>query len=70
VYSVLFYYKVWFAAACVNLNGLPDSNKAIGLMYQKALVVNFFLCILITPTLYLSDRLLLKIGLSNYFFRY
>ncbi len=53
-----------FAAACVNLVGLPNSQKAIGLMYQKALGVNFFLCILITPFLYLSDKVLLKIGLS------
>lgn len=34
-------------------------------MYQKTLGINFFLCILITPLLYLSDRLLILIGFNE-----
>lgn len=31
-------------------------------MYQKTLGINSFLCILITPILYLSDRILIAMG--------
>ena len=34
-------------------------------MYQKTLGINFFLCILITPLLYLSDRFLKLIGFDE-----
>ena len=34
-------------------------------MYQKTLGINFFICIIITPLLYLSDRLLILIGFDS-----
>lgn len=34
-------------------------------MYQKTLAVNFLMCVLITPVLYLSDKILLGLGFSN-----
>ena len=34
-------------------------------MYQKTLGINFFLCILITPILYLSDKILIGLGYNQ-----
>ena len=34
-------------------------------MYQKTLGINFFICIIITPLLYLSDRFLILIGFDS-----
>jgi hypothetical protein len=36
-------------------------------MYQKTLGINFFVCILITPILYLSDKFFIALGFSKYF---
>lgn len=42
-----------------------DDKQEIGFMYQKTLGINFFICIVITPLLYLSDRLLLVMGFDK-----
>jgi len=42
-----------------------DDKEQIGFMYQKTLGINFFLCILITPILYLSDRMLISLGFNE-----
>jgi len=34
-------------------------------MYQKTLGINFFMCILITPILYLSDKILISLGFNH-----
>lgn len=39
-----------------------DDKQEVGFMYQKTLGINFFICIIITPLLYLSDHLLILIG--------
>lgn len=39
-------------------------------MYQKTLGISFFVCILITPILYLSDKFFLSLGYSNSFFTF
>lgn len=42
-----------------------DDKEQIGFMYQKTLGINFFLCILITPILYLSDKILISLGFND-----
>ena len=39
-------------------------------MYQKTLGINFFICILITPLLYLSDKFLVLIGFNSHIVQY
>jgi hypothetical protein len=34
-------------------------------MYQKTLGINFFLCICVTPILYLSDKILISLGFEE-----
>lgn len=47
-----------------------EDKEQIGYMYQKTLGINFFLCILITPILYLSDKILIQLGFSHELVRY
>ena len=39
-------------------------------MYQKTLGINFFLCILITPILYLSDKIMVGLGHDHQMVKY
>ena len=57
--------NIEFAAACTSMRKVSNANEAIGLMYQKTLAVNFLMCVMITPILYLSDKILLALGFST-----
>ena len=57
--------NIGFAAACTSMRKVSNANEAIGLMYQKTLAVNFLMCVMITPILYLSDKILLALGFST-----
>ncbi len=47
-----------------------EDKEEIGYMYQKTLGINFFLCILITPILYLSDKILIGLGYNPELVKY
>jgi MATE family multidrug resistance protein len=42
-----------------------EDKEEVGFMYQKTMGINFFVCILVTPILYLSDRFLKLIGFNE-----
>jgi Na+-driven multidrug efflux pump len=39
-----------------------SNHRVVGLIYQRGLAINFIICILMTPVLYMSDRILLFLG--------
>ena len=54
-YLIIKNMAVGFSIVCTYFQ---NQKQEIGYMYQKTLGINFFLCILITPILYLSDKML------------
>ena len=53
--------SVGFSVICSYFS----QKEEIGFMYQKTLGITFFLCILITPLLYLNDKLLVLLGFNE-----
>lgn len=60
-YLIIQSMAVGFSIVCTYF----EDKKEIGYMYQKTLGINFFLCIIITPILYLSDKILIGLGYNE-----
>lgn len=54
VYYIIENIGIGFSFVCTYFE---NEKVEVGYMYQKALGINCFVCILITPIIYLSDKL-------------
>lgn len=63
VYYLIEYMGAGFAIVCSYFS--RNEREEVGFMYQKTLGVTFLICVVMTPVIYLSDKIMRVLGFGT-----